>query len=879
MGERTNVSGSRQFARLIIEKNYDEALIVARNQVENGAQIIDINMDEGMLDAARAMTDFLNLIASEPDISRVPVMIDSSKWAVLEAGLQCLQGKGIVNSLSLKEGSGPFLQQARLARHYGAAILVMAFDEQGQADTLERRQTILQRSYDLLVRELHIPPQDIIFDANVFAVATGLAAHNGYALDFITTIAWIKQTLPHALTSGGISNVSFAFRGNNVIREAMHAVFLYHAIRAGLDMGIVNAGQLAVYQEIPADLLERVEDVILNRRPDATDRLLEMADTHKATSPAGTSTPDTEPAWRLLPPFERLKHALIKGLDSFLEQDITEAQTLTDHPLTLIEGPLMDGMNHVGDLFGEGKMFLPQVVKSARVMKKAVAILEPFIHAQRNPAAGPAAARGRVLLATVKGDVHDIGKNIVKVVLQCNNLEVVDLGVMVPTTDIIQRTIAEKADILGLSGLITPSLERMVDIAQEMERSGVRIPLLVGGATTSQTHTAVKIAPCYSGPVVHVKDASRAVGVVSQLLSPLKNMSYIRELHASQASMRHRYQLTQEKRTLTSFAQAQQQPWRPNWRGYQPPKPQQLGVQTRHLTTLATLRPFIDWTPFFSTWSLSGRYPAIFNDAKIGAEARKLYNDAQSWLDRIDQEGHLHAKGVFGLFSANAQGEEIYLYSDAARTTPLAIIHTLRQQEALHAHPPYLALADFIAPQESGLEDFFGLFAVTSGSSLDMLAAQLESQDDTYGMIMVKALADRLAEAFAEYLHQEIRRTHWGYETTPLLPMEDLLRERYQGIRPAPGYPATPDHTEKSTIFALLNVEKNTDITLTESLAMSPASSICGYYLSHPESRYFRVGYIGLDQVENYARRKGIAVTEVEKWLEPNLGYICVAEK
>ncbi|MBF0370807.1 MAG: methionine synthase [Magnetococcales bacterium] len=878
IGERTNVAGSKRFARLIREEEFETALAVALEQVENGAQIVDVNMDDPLLDAQTAMVGFLHLLASEPDICKVPVMIDSSKWEVLEAGLKTLQGKGVVNSLSLKEGEEPFLEQARLANRYGAAVLVMAFDEKGQADTLSRRIEICQRSYDLLTQKAGLPPEDIIFDPNIFAVATGIAEHDRYALDFFEAARWIKKNLPHALISGGVSNVSFSFRGHNVIREAMHAAFLYHGIQAGLDMGIVNAGQLAVYEEIPKELLTRVEDVLLNHREDATDRLLELTESLKNEASQAPDQAQT-PAWREEPVAQRLSHAMVKGITQFIDDDVEEARLAASQPLDVIEGPLMDGMNQVGDLFGAGKMFLPQVVKSARVMKQAVALLIPHIEADQK-GAGKITTKGRVMLATVKGDVHDIGKNIVKVVLQCNNFEVIDLGVMVPTETIIARIEADSPDIVGLSGLITPSLERMSDVAMEMEKRGLKIPLMIGGATTSPTHTAVRIAPHYSGPTLHVKDAPRAVRAVSDLLSPTRRIPLLANLKKEQARIREmRGDGAASDKNLTPFAEATLNRPALDWEGYVPAMPRQSGELQPLTPTLAELRALIDWTPFFHTWEISGRYPDILDDLVKGEQARELFQNAQAWLDRWEQESDSGPgfKGVVGIFPANRVGDhDIAIYPDETRQTPRAVFHTLRQQKPKPKGKGYLSLGDFVAPKEDQIADYLGFFAVTAGLGVDGvggIATQLEADGDDYGAIMVQALADRLAEAFAEYAHLKARREIWGYAEQENLDPQQLIGEQYQGIRPAPGYPALPDHTEKNTLFELLDATNLTGMTLTESQAMHPAASVCGYLFAHPSARYFRVGPIGRDQVADYAKRRGVDVETVEKWLAPNLGY------
>ncbi len=865
VGERTNVTGSRRFARLIVDGRYEEALEVARQQVENGAQIIDVNMDEAMLDSARAMETFLRLVASEPDIARVPVMVDSSKWSVIEAGLKCLQGKGIVNSISLKEGEEEFLRQARLVRRYGAAVVVMAFDERGQADTVERKVEICTRAYRLLTEQAGLPPEDLIFDPNIFAIATGIEEHANYAVDYIEATRRIKQTLPHALVSGGVSNVSFSFRGNDPIREAIHAVFLYHAIQAGMDMGIVNAGQLAVYDDIPKDLLERVEDVVLNRRPDATERLLAVADSVKGQG--ATRTADL--SWRERPVEERLAHALVEGIADWIEEDTEEARRKAARPIEVIEGPLMDGMNVVGDLFGSGRMFLPQVVKSARVMKKAVAYLVPFIEAEKQAGAG--SSKGRIVLATVKGDVHDIGKNIVGVVLQCNNFEVIDLGVMVPWSRILETARRERADIIGLSGLITPSLEEMCVVAGELEREGFRVPLLIGGATTSRIHTAVKIAPCYSAPVIHVLDASRAVGVAGALQSDALRPELVEATRAEYAAIREARAGAEAERELLPLAAARANRLVPAFNG-PAPEPTFLGVRAFDNYPLAELVDRIDWSPFFETWELKGRYPAILDDPVVGRAATDLFRDARALLDRIVRERLLTARAVLGFFPAAAQGDDIVLFRDPERTEPLGRIHTLRQQAAKRGDRPNLALADYVAPA-GGPVDYLGLFAVTAGIGLEELVAEFERVHDDYHAIMAKALADRLAEAFAERLHQRVRTELWGYAPGERLENEALIREEYQGIRPAPGYPACPDHTEKALLFELLGATERAGIRLTESFAMLPAASVSGYYFWRPEARYFGVGRLGRDQVEDYARRKGLALNEAERWLAPNLGY------
>ncbi|MEP7175326.1 MAG: methionine synthase [Gemmatimonadales bacterium] len=867
VGERTNVTGSRKFARLVLAGDYEAGLQIARQQVESGAQVIDINMDEGMLDSQAAMVTFLQLIASEPDISRVPVVLDSSKWSVIEAGLKCVQGRGVVNSISLKEGEEEFIRQATLARRYGAAVIVMAFDERGQADTADRKVDICTRCYRILTERVGFPPEDVIFDPNIFAIGTGIEEHNGYAVAYIEATRRIKATLPHVLVSGGVSNVSFSFRGNDPVREAIHAAFLYHAIEAGMDMGIVNAGQLPIYSDIPTDLLERVEDVVLDRRADATDRLLAVADQVEGQ----LSAQATDLGWRQAPVHERLAHALVEGIADFVVEDTEEARHLFERPIQVIEGPLMAGMNIVGDLFGAGKMFLPQVVKSARVMKKAVAHLIPYIEAGRESAV--AHTNGRVLLATVKGDVHDIGKNIVGVVLQCNNYEVIDLGVMVPCAKILETARREAVDIIGLSGLITPSLEEMAFVAGEMEREGFRVPLLIGGATTSRIHTAVKIEPHYHGATVHVLDASRAVGVAGSLLSETLRDDFVTEVRDEYRDMREQRSRRRPAERRQSVEDARRHRLVLDWTGVVPPVPCSTGLTVLDDYPLEDLVPRIDWTPFFQTWELAGHYPAILTDPTVGAAATDLFRDAQSLLDRIVGERLLRARGVFGVFRANAVGDDIELYADEGRTEPLATIHTVRQQMIKPPGRPNLALADFVAPRESGAADHVGAFAVTAGAGLDVLVAAFEAQHDDYNAILAKALADRLAEAFAERLHERVRREYWAYAQAESLDNAALVREQYQGIRPAPGYPACPDHTEKRTLFDLLRAESNAGITLTESFAMLPAASVSGYYFWRPEAHYFGVGKIERDQVEDYARRKGMDVATMERWLSPNLNY------
>ena len=870
VGERTNVAGSPLFLRLIKEEeNLDAALEVARQQVENGAQIIDVCMDEGMLDSEQLMQDFLNLIASEPDISRVPIMIDSSKWSVIESGLRCVQGKCIVNSISLKEGEEKFIERAKLVRRYGAAVVVMAFDEQGQADTTERRFDLCKRSYDILVDQLDFPPEDIIFDPNVLTVATGMEEHNNYAVSFFEATRLIKEHLPHALVSGGLSNVSFSFRGNNPVREAMHSAFLYHAIQAGLDMAIVNAGQLGIYDEIPKDLLVYVEDVLLNRRDDATDRLVEFAETVKA---GATKEKKVDLEWRKGSVQERITHALVKGIAEFIEEDTEEARLEAEKPLHVIEGPLMNGMNVVGDLFGAGKMFLPQVVKSARVMKKAVAYLLPYIEAEKQD--GDIQNNGKIIMATVKGDVHDIGKNIVGVVLQCNNFEVIDLGVMVPTQTILEKAKELNADIIGLSGLITPSLDEMVHVAKEMQRQDFALPLMIGGATTSRAHTAVKIDPGYEHPVVYVKDASRAVGVSTRLLNVDMKEELTRELAEEYDMVRERHKGKQSKTQWLTLEQARENRVPIDWKKYTPPVPKQLGVQVFGDYSLEELRDYIDWTPFFIAWELAGRYPRILEDEIVGEEATKLFEDANKMLDQIIDEKWFSARGVIGLFPANSIGhDDIEIYTNADRQGELAVIHSLRQQTQKPPGQPNFALADFIAPHEDHVEDYIGAFAVATGFGMEEKLEAFEKDHDDYNAIMLKALADRLAEAFAERMHQRVRKEFWGYAAEEGLDNDALIDEKYQGIRPAPGYPACPDHTEKPLLWELLDVENNTGITLTESYAMVPTAAVSGWYFSHPDSRYFGLGKINRDQVQDYAKRKGMDTRTMERWLAPNLGY------
>ncbi|MCY3955766.1 MAG: methionine synthase [Nitrospira sp.] len=864
VGERTNVTGSPKFSRLIREGQFEEALAVARQQVEGGAQLIDVNMDEALLDSENVMVRFLNLIASEPDICRVPIMIDSSKWSVIEAGLQCVQGKGVVNSISLKEGEETFKEQAQLVRRYGAAVVVMAFDETGQADTIDRKVEICTRAYRILTEDVALPPQDIIFDPNILTVATGIEEHNDYAVNFIEAVRQIKATLPHCKTSGGVSNISFSFRGNNVVREAMHAAFLYHAIQAGLDMAIVNAGQLGVYEEIPKDLLELVEDVLLNRRPDATERLVDFAETVKQE---GKATVKAD-VWREGTVEARLSHALVKGIVDYIDADVEEARQKYDKPLKIIEGPLMDGMNVVGELFGAGKMFLPQVVKSARVMKKAVAYLLPFMEQEKE--ASGSTSQGRVLLATVKGDVHDIGKNIVGVVLGCNNYEVIDLGVMVPCEKILTKAQEERVDMIGLSGLITPSLEEMAYNAKEMARQGFDVPLLIGGATTSKAHTAVKIAPGYSEPVVHVTDASLAVNVVRQLLSKDDKPRFVEEVRRQQRQSREAYEGKKTLKKLLPLEEARKRRTPIDWDTSERATPGFLGTRVIDEQPFNDLVPVIDWSPFFHTWELKGRYPQIFEDPVVGAKAKELFDDAQGLLKEILDNRLLTAKAVYGLFPANSVDDDIEVYRDESRSEVLATFHALRQQHEKPEGDANYALADFIAPKSMGLPDYLGGFAVTTGVGIETLCGRFEKDHDDYNAIMAKALADRLVEAFAEWLHREVRKA-WGYGEEERLSTEDLIRERYRGIRPAPGYPACPDHTEKRTLFDLLEAERHTGIHLTETYAMVPAASVSGLYFAHPQAKYFAVGKIDQDQVKDYAARKQMDVADVERWLSPNL--------
>jgi len=871
VGERTNVTGSKKFEKLIVSGDYEAALAVARNQVEGGAQVLDVNMDEGLLDSEEAMRKFLNLLQAEPDIAKLPIMIDSSKWSVIEAGLQCVQGKCIVNSISLKEGEKVFKERARKVQEYGAAVIVMAFDENGQADNLQRRIDVCQRAYKILTEEIGFSPQDIIFDPNILTVATGIEEHNNYAVDYIEATRWIKQNLPLAKVSGGVSNISFSFRGNNLVREAMHAAFLFHAIKAGMDMGIVNAGQLEVYEEIPKDLLELVEDVLLNRRKDATERLVDFAETVKQKDKAEVKKDE----WRNGTVQERLKHSLVKGIVDYIDEDTEEARKQYPKPLEVIEGPLMDGMNVVGDLFGSGKMFLPQVVKSARVMKKAVAYLFPFIEEEK-AASNDTREAGKVLMATVKGDVHDIGKNIVGVVLGCNNYKVIDLGVMVSSEKILQTAIDEKVDVIGLSGLITPSLDEMAHVAKEMERRGFKIPLLIGGATTSRIHTAVKIAPNYKGTTVHVLDASRSVPVVSSLISDDKKVrdNFSNGIKNEYEKLRENHLKKRETKNYLTIGQARQNKLKTAWDKIEIVKPEKQGVTVLKDFSLEILKKYIDWTPFFTTWEMKGKYPEILTNEKTGTEAKKLFDDANKLLDEIIKNKHLTANGVFGLFPANSVGnDDIEVYSDDTRKGVKRVLHTIRTQTQKTDGLPNLALADFIAPKDSGKKDYIGAFAVTAGIGIEKLVTKFEKDHDDYSSIMVKALADRLAEAFAEHLHELVRKKYWGYSPEEEFANEDLIKENYRGIRPAPGYPAQPDHTEKPIIFSLLGAEKNTGIELTETYAMYPAASVSGLYFAHPESKYFTVGKIGKDQVMDYHKRKGMSLKETERWLSPILNY------
>jgi len=866
IGERTNVTGSAQFRKLVKEERYEEAVEVARQQVASGAQILDVNMDEGLIDSEKAMTRYLNLIMSEPDIARIPVMVDSSKWSVIEAGLKCLQGKSVVNSISLKEGEALFIEHARKVLRYGAAAVVMAFDEQGQADTCARKVEICTRAYRILVDQVGFPPQDIIFDPNIFAVATGIEEHDNYAVDFIEATRIIKRTLPHCHVSGGVSNVSFSFRGNETVRQAIHAVFLYHAIAAGMDMGIVNAGAMPIYDDLDAELRERVEDVILNRRPDGTERLLEIAERYKGRK---GEIKGEDLAWREKPIDARLAHALVHGLDAWVESDTEEARIRSSRPLDVIEGPLMDGMNVVGDLFGAGKMFLPQVVKSARVMKKAVAYLLPFIEAEKARSGDTAKSNGKIIMATVKGDVHDIGKNIVGVVLACNNFEVIDLGVMVPAQKILDAARAENADIIGLSGLITPSLEEMSHVAREMERQGFTLPLMIGGATTSRAHTALKIDPHYKAPTVWVKDASRAVGVAQSLISSELREAFVAANEADYADIRQRHRNRGDAKRLVTLAKARAQRFDGNWAQYQPPAPRRPGLHVLDDYPLADLVGVIDWTPFFQAWELAGKYPAILTDEIVGTQASELYRDARAMLKRIVDERWLTAKAVFGLWPANSVGDDVHLTTEEGP----AVLHFLRQQVDKPVERPDFCLADFIAPADSGRQDWIGAFAVTAGIGIDPHVARFEADHDDYNAILLKALADRLAEALAERLHQQVRTDYWGYQPDEALDNDALIAEQYSGIRPAPGYPACPEHSEKATLFRLLDAENNADMQLTESFAMLPTAAVSGYYFSHPQSQYFVVGRVTREQVGDYAKRKGVERAQVERWLASNLDY------
>lgn len=872
VGERTNVTGSKAFARLILNDDYAEALNVARSQVENGAQIIDINMDEAMLDSQKAMVTFLNLVAAEPDICKVPIMLDSSKWSVIEAGLKCVQGKSIVNSISMKEGEAEFIHHAKLARRYGAAVIVMAFDEEGQADTLARKVDICTRSYRILVDQVGFPPEDIIFDPNIFAIATGIEEHNNYGVDFIEATRTIKQTLPYAKISGGVSNVSFSFRGNDPIREAIHAAFLYHAIQAGLTMGIVNAGQLGVYSDIPGDLLERVEDVILNRRPDAAEQLVDFAETFKGQK----KTQVEDLAWRDEPLQQRITHALVKGISTYIVEDTEAARQEIEkkggRPIQVIEGPLMDGMNVVGDLFGAGKMFLPQVVKSARVMKQAVAHLLPYIEAEKK-LSGDDKPKGKIVVATVKGDVHDIGKNIVTVVLQCNNYEVVNMGVMVPSAQILETAQKEKVDMIGLSGLITPSLEEMAHVAKEMQREGFTIPLLIGGATTSRVHTAVKIAPNYDGTVIWVPDASRAVGVCSNLLSEELRADYVQQIKAEYEKVRAQHKKKKGPSRILPIAEARANASKTDWSNYNAAEPALIGVRTLNNYPLEKIAATIDWTPFFQAWELAGRYPAILQDEVVGETATTLFHDAQTMLKKIIEQKWLTANAVIGLFPANAVGDDIEIYADQSRSKVVMTYHCLRQQTVKPTGRPNRCLADFIAPKETGVKDFIGAFAVGAGFGIDERVKAFEDANDDYSAIILKALADRLAEAFAEHMHMRVRREFWGYAKEEDLTNEQMIAEEYRGIRPAPGYPACPDHTEKGPLFKLLNAQENAGIIVTESFAMVPTAAVSGFYFAHPASTFFAVGKIGKDQVEDYAKRKGWTMEQTERWLAPVLAY------
>ena len=866
IGERTNVTGSKAFARMILNGQFEEALAVARQQVENGAQVIDVNMDEAMLDSKAAMVRFLNLIASEPDIARVPVMVDSSKWEVIEAGLRCIQGKGIVNSISMKEGVDKFKHEAKLVKRYGAAAVVMAFDEKGQADTYARKIEICERAYRILVDEVGFPPEDIIFDPNIFAIATGIEEHDNYAVDFIEATRWIKQNLPGAKVSGGVSNVSFSFRGNDPVREAIHTVFLYHAIKAGMDMGIVNAGALMIYDDVPGELRDRVEDVVLNRRPDATERLLDIAERYKAKK---GETVTENLAWRERPVQERLAHALVHGIDQFVDEDTEEARQLSTRPLDVIEGPLMSGMNIVGDLFGAGKMFLPQVVKSARVMKKAVAYLLPYIEAEKLRTGDAGKNNGTIVMATVKGDVHDIGKNIVGVVLRCNNFEVIDLGVMVPAQKILDTAREHNADIIGLSGLITPSLEEMSQVAREMQRQDFHIPLLIGGATTSRAHTALKIEPHYKSPTVWVKDASRAVGVAQSLVSKELVDNFMAKIRAEYADIRERHKQRGAAKTLVPLEHARKQRFTCDWQNYVPPQPAKPGISVFNEYDLAELRTYIDWTPFFQAWELAGRYPAILTDEVVGKQASELFGDAQAMLDKLIAERWLTARAVIGFWPAHGVGDDIEIQLPDGKRR----LHHLRQQAEKPVERPDFCLADFVAPKEAGKQDWIGAFAVTAGIGIEQHVARFEADNDDYSAILLKALADRLAEAFAERMHERVRREFWGYQPDESLDNDALIEEKYCGIRPAPGYPACPDHTEKTALFELLDATHNAGIQLTEGFAMYPAAAVSGWYFSHPDSQYFVVGRVTREQVEDYAKRKGWTREEAERWLAPNLDY------
>ncbi|WP_386083851.1 methionine synthase [Vreelandella sp. F11] len=869
VGERTNVTGSARFKRLIVEEDFTTALEVALEQVENGAQVIDINMDEGMLESKEAMERFLNLIAGEPDIARVPIMIDSSKWEIIEAGLKCVQGKAVVNSISLKEGEAAFREQATKCRRFGAAIVVMAFDEEGQADTFARKTEICQRAYRLLVDEIGFPAEDIIFDPNIFAIATGIEEHNNYAVDFIEATQWIRDNLPHAMISGGVSNVSFSFRGNNPVREAIHSAFLYHAIRAGLTMGIVNAGQLAVYDDLPAELREAVEDVVLNRRSDGTERLLDIADKYKGDGSGAAKKEDLE--WRSWPVNKRIEHALVKGITVYIEDDTEEARAQAERPIEVIEGPLMDGMNVVGDLFGDGKMFLPQVVKSARVMKQAVAYLIPYIEAEKSE---ETKAKGKIVMATVKGDVHDIGKNIVGVVLQCNNYEVIDLGVMVPADKILQAAKEHNADIIGLSGLITPSLDEMVHVAKEMQRRGMDLPLLIGGATTSKAHTAVKIEPQYEHPVIYVTDASRAVGVAGKLLTPALKTPYVAEIREEYEKVRERNAKRRPKAADLDYTQARKRRFRTDWSAYTPAEPNMLGLKTFDDYNLEELVERIDWTPFFMSWQLAGKYPKILDDKVVGEAARNLFEDAKVMLRKLVEEKRVQARGVIGLWPANSVDDDVIeVYADESRSEVVERLFHIRQQTTKGRDGICYSLADFIAPKESGKADWIGGFAVTTGHGVDELSKAYEAAGDDYNAIMVQALTDRLAEAFAERMHERVRKEFWGYVPEETLDNDALIAEKYQGIRPAPGYPACPDHTEKATLFRLLDATENTGLALTENFAMWPAAAVSGWYFAHPQSKYFSTGKITRDQVEAIATRKQMPLEEMERWLSPVLSY------